>query len=64
MGAARIVLRELVAQGGCALLCFERDPAKCHRSILAEVLAGRGSRFTVKHLGFEHEGDLFGKTPA
>jgi len=24
-------LRELAAQGGCALLCYERDPAKCHR---------------------------------
>jgi uncharacterized protein (DUF488 family) len=57
-------LRELAAQGDCALLCFERDPALCHRSILAEVLAGRSSRFTVKHIGFEHEGpaegDLFG----
>lgn len=57
-------LRELAAQGGCALLCFERDPAKCHRSILADVLAGRGSEFTVQHLGFKHEGaaegDLFG----
>jgi uncharacterized protein (DUF488 family) len=24
------------------LLCFERDPARCHRRILAERLAGRG----------------------
>jgi len=45
-------LREIAAQGGCALLCFERDPARCHRSILAEVLAGRtGSAFRVEHVG-------------
>ena len=45
-------LRELVAQGSCCLFCFERDPAKCHRSILAEVLAGRaGSGLQVEHLG-------------
>jgi uncharacterized protein (DUF488 family) len=44
-------LRELAAKGGCALLCFERDPAKCHRSILAEVLASRaGSAFRIEHL--------------
>jgi uncharacterized protein (DUF488 family) len=58
-------LRELAVQGGCVLLCFERDPAKCHRSILAEVLAGRtGSAFRIEHLGADvgtaPEGDLFG----
>jgi uncharacterized protein (DUF488 family) len=56
-------LRELTAQGGSALLCFERDPARCHRSILAGVLAGRGGReFHVVHLGFDEvspQGDLF-----
>ena len=64
-GPALDELRELAAHGGCALLCFERDPAKCHRSILAEVLAGRaGSAFRVEHLGIRGEGpaegDLFG----
>lgn len=57
-------LREFAAQGGCALLCFERDPAKCHRSILTEVIADRtGSAFQVEHLGLRVEGpakgDLF-----
>ena len=53
-------LRELAAQGGCALLCFERDPAQCHRSILAEVLAGRsGSAFRVEHLGLPAVMQLF-----
>jgi uncharacterized protein (DUF488 family) len=57
-------LRELAAKGGCVLLCFERDPAQCHRSILAEVLAGRaGSAFRIEHLGIERESaaetDLF-----
>ncbi len=64
-GPAVEELRELAARGGCALLCFERDPAKCHRSILAEVLAGRtGSAFRVEHLGLRVEAaaqaDLFG----
>jgi len=58
-------LRELVAQGGCCLFCFERDPAKCHRSILAEVLAKYpGSALQVDHLGLTGasaaQGDLFG----
>lgn len=59
-------LRELAAQGGCALLCFERDPARCHRSILAGVLAGRGGHeFRVVHLGFDEvspQDDLFAES--
>jgi len=58
-------LRELAAKGGCALLCFERDPAKCHRSILAEVVAARNEpALQVVPLGLRVEdaaqGDLFG----
>jgi len=57
-------LRELAAQAGCALLCFERDPAKCHRSILAEVLTSRsGPLLRVENLGSSNssaQGDLFG----
>jgi uncharacterized protein (DUF488 family) len=58
-------LRELTTQGGCALLCFERDPAQCHRSILAEVLAERpGPALRVEHLGFTGasaaQTDMFG----
>jgi uncharacterized protein (DUF488 family) len=44
-------LAEVVAQsrGGACLLCFERDPADCHRAILAERWASRtGGR--VVHL--------------
>ena len=55
-------LRELAAQGGCVLLCFERDPATCHRSILAEVLARRpGPHLRVEHVGLSvpsAQGDL------
>lgn len=62
-GPAIEELRELAAQGGSALLCFERDPAKCHRSILAEVLTRTpGAEFRVAHLGFRDvpsKGDLF-----
>jgi uncharacterized protein (DUF488 family) len=42
---------ELAAMAGRAplcLLCFEREPERCHRRILAERLAGRG--FTVTDL--------------
>jgi uncharacterized protein (DUF488 family) len=62
-GPAIAELRELAALGGCCLLCFERDPARCHRSILAGVLSsGPGFTFRIEHLGFGKsvEGDLFG----
>lgn len=64
-GPSLAELRELAAQGGCALLCFERNPTKCHRSILAEVLAGRsGSAFRIEHIvagvADAAEADLFG----
>ena len=56
-------LRGLAAEGGRALLCFERDPAKCHRSLLAEDLAGRtGPRVRIVHLGLDAmsaQGELF-----
>jgi len=33
------------------LLCFERDPALCHRSLLAAVVAKRnGRQFEVRHV--------------
>jgi uncharacterized protein (DUF488 family) len=34
-------LAEDVAAGGVALLCLERDPATCHRSLVVEELARR-----------------------
>ena len=33
------LLRELPAQGATALLCVERDPEACHRSLIASRLA-------------------------
>ena len=44
-------LAELVASatGGACLLCFERDPADCHRGILAERWS-RATRGRVVHL--------------
>lgn len=41
---------ELSPAGTTALLCVERDPAACHRSILAERL-GREAGIDVRHLG-------------
>lgn len=39
----------LAAAEPCCLLCFEADPALCHRSIVADRLAGTGG-ITVRHL--------------
>ena len=44
-GAAQAQLEELAELAGkepICLLCFERDPAQCHRRIVAERLAKRG----------------------
>ncbi len=41
------LLAELPAQGTSALLCVERDPEACHRSLIAERLAvEHGARVT------------------
>lgn len=32
------MLKEMAAERPTALLCFERDPATCHRSLLAEAV--------------------------
>jgi len=40
--------RLLTLQFPICLLCAEKDPAGCHRSIIAEHLAGRG--FEIEHL--------------
>lgn len=41
-GLALDALAELAAERPICLLCFERDPARCHRRVLAERLAPRG----------------------
>ncbi len=41
-GLALDALAELAASRPICLLCFERDPARCHRRVLAERLAPRG----------------------
>ncbi|GAC1485504.1 MAG: hypothetical protein NVS1B9_03550 [Solirubrobacteraceae bacterium] len=41
--------RELLARGPGALLCVERDPAACHRSLLAARMQQRFG-FAVRHL--------------
>lgn len=45
-GAAR--LRALAARGRCAILCAEREPRDCHRSLIADYLVLQGVR--VVHL--------------
>lgn len=41
-GLALDALADLAARGPTCLLCFEREPERCHRRILAERLAERG----------------------
>jgi len=41
-------LQHLAANGVCAMLCAERDPAHCHRSLIADYLTLQGAR--VVHL--------------
>ena len=41
-------LRHLAARGACAILCAERDPARCHRALIADYLTLQGTR--VVHL--------------
>ena len=46
----RADLAEIVPQSGtAALLCVERDPAACHRSLIAQRLAERHG-VTIEHL--------------
>jgi len=37
-------MRELAAEKPSALLCFERDPSGCHRSLLLRAVAGDAER--------------------
>jgi len=41
-------LRQLAGRGACAILCAERDPARCHRALIADYLTLQGLR--VVHL--------------
>lgn len=50
--AGRAALDEaavLARDGGVCLLCYERDPERCHRSIVAEAIAAR-TGLAVRHL--------------
>jgi len=41
---------ELAGQRSIALLCYERDPKDCHRTIIAEMMKEQRS-FAIRHLG-------------
>ncbi|MDH3310860.1 MAG: DUF488 domain-containing protein [Gammaproteobacteria bacterium] len=45
---AAMQLQNLAARGACAMLCAERDPVHCHRSLIADYLVLQGRR--VLHL--------------
>jgi uncharacterized protein (DUF488 family) len=51
LGTQRTLLDTLAhtATGVVALLCYERNPAECHRSVVAAALAKR-AKTTVQHL--------------
>ena len=40
--AASLEVAALAEAGPTCLLCFERDPERCHRRVLSERLAGMG----------------------
>jgi uncharacterized protein (DUF488 family) len=42
-----ITLKQMAEEGRIALMCFEQDPAFCHRRILGEELAKMGSEVTI-----------------
>jgi uncharacterized protein (DUF488 family) len=44
------IAADLAGQGGACLLCYERQPAFCHRSIVADALA-QSIGVQVRHLG-------------
>jgi len=43
-----LIERLLAVPTPFCLLCCEKDPARCHRRLIAEFLAGRG--WTVEHI--------------
>lgn len=44
-------LYQMAVAERCCLFCFERDPAMCHRSLLAAAVANRnGRQFEVRHV--------------
>jgi len=43
------IVSGLPSSGTAALLCVERDPAACHRSLIAERLTEQ-HRITIEHL--------------
>ena len=45
--AALAEARALTRHGHACLLCFERDPARCHRRLVAEMLAAGGGMEVV-----------------
>lgn len=44
----------LASVSSVALLCYERDPKECHRSIVAKAMAEQ-SAFVIRHLGVQSE---------
>ena len=48
--AALDQLHRLATQRRTAVMCFERDAAKCHRSIVADALVEAGEPFRIVHL--------------
>jgi uncharacterized protein (DUF488 family) len=47
---ALLGLAETLADGGACLLCYERDPAACHRILIVEALEERIPALRIEHL--------------
>jgi len=57
LATQRTLLNSLAKElcGAVVLLCYERNPAECHRSIVAQALAAR-VKSTVRHLEVARHG--------
>ncbi|HKJ10677.1 MAG TPA: DUF488 domain-containing protein [Gammaproteobacteria bacterium] len=52
-------LRSMAGRGATAIMCAERDPARCHRSLIADYLTLQGTRVVhLIDLGRTHEHQL------
>jgi uncharacterized protein (DUF488 family) len=43
---ALVNLKEIALKGNTAVICFEKNPAQCHRQLIASALATEGWRIT------------------
>ena len=45
-------LLDLAAERTICLLCFEREPEVCHRSLIAQLMAGKQPGLVIRHIRY------------